>query len=66
MLSLARNHTRINSYTIFEGLVEVVLLKGVTQVLNLENATKRGKYKNIRSKKDIQTRQRNLEKGRAV
>ena len=54
-----------DSYTIFEGLVEVVLLKGVTQVLNLENATKRGKYKNIRSKKDIQTRQRNLEKAHA-
>ena len=54
-----------DSYTIFEGLEKDVLLKGVTRVLNLENATKGGKYKNIRSKKDIQTRQRNLEKAHA-
>ena len=50
-----------DSYTSLEGLEEDVLLKRDT-VLNLENATKGGKYKNIRSKTDIQTRQRNLEK----
>ena len=37
----------------------------MTRVLNLENATKRGKYKNIRPQEDIQTRQRILEKAHA-